>query len=480
MTNEKFRTRLFAHPQFVNISSIVYFFVVSLIAHSLELPTIAFLIILIPLLFVRCDFSLILAFYFINSLAFYDPSDITSRVSNFLIPDIILLFLIFVVIVKKPDPFEIKIPINSLLITLYLMIFYFIAMSIKPLFVMGKDFYVMADIREVCLFLLVPFIAFHKNFSLKSGFRLIIIIILSTTFCALNCIITYLLTNDRVLTWHETFFADALLMSIILFFYLKSIKIKIILGTVAVICFFAMIFTQTRSIWLASAICGVLIVPLQLLKGFKWSSVLKFIKIISFVVILLISVEGIFKVGLVNLVTNRFKDFSMYELINPASSTGYRVYESYMVLRSSTLWGHGSGARIHLVKTQGKKIKWHYWWSIHCEYFEILHKYGYVGLGIFLIFLAIYFCRASLLIVHSKKVIRIIGLICFIVMLQHCIISITSGYIIRDDITSFLAFMICLLEVGWLMRKNYRFKRNSKKEYINNVQFNPFYNNCKL
>jgi hypothetical protein len=49
-----------------------------------------------------------------------------------------------------------------------------------------------------------------------------------------------------------------------------------------------------------------------------------------------------------------------------------------------------------------------------------------------------------------------IGLVALLIMMQHCIISVTSGYIIRDNIVPFLALLISLVETGWYRRKFYK------------------------
>jgi O-antigen ligase len=199
--------------------------------------------------------------------------------------------------------------------------------------------------------------------------------------------------------------------------------------------------------------CLILFFFAKLIKNFK-----KFSRIffkISIVSIAIIGLQGFFNNQLTGLITSRLNDFKIEELINPASSTGYRLYESFMVIREASLFGHGSGARIHLVDTIGN-TKWHHWWSIHNEYIEILHKYGFIGLGIFLLLLIIYFFKSAVLIFHHKSSLQTIGLITFLIMLQHCIISMTSGYIIRDNIVPFLAILFSLVETGWQRRKFYR------------------------
>jgi O-antigen ligase len=341
-------------------------------------------------------------------------------------------------------------------------------MSIPSLTKLGKDYYVLLDIREILIFLLVPFLLLYKKIRIKDYLILLLVIIYSTTFLAVNIIISYLITKDRILTWNETFFADAILLAMIMIFYLKSTKIKLFLSVFGVLCFFAMLFTQTRSIWLSCVICAVILLIIELFRNFNLKKILKSTSVLIVAVLVIISMGSIFKNTITNLVVNRFSEFEVTELINPASSTGYRMYESYMVIRNATLFGHGAGARLFLVDTQGKKLQWHYWWSIHCEYFEILHKFGYIGLGLFLAFLLVYFWRAFMLVLHPKKLIHTIGLVSMLIMLQHCIVSITSGYLIRDNIVPFLVILIILVEIGWIQRKKYNNIRLTNNRYLQN------------
>jgi hypothetical protein len=317
----------------------------------------------------------------------------------------------------------------------------------------GGDPYVLLDINDCLMLLLAPVIFISNKLTLKNYMVIILTIVLSSAIygAVINC--SYFTSPDRKLTWNETFFADAIILSIILIQYLKNVKIKKILVVSTIICFLSMIFTQTRSIWLSCMVCCSIFFVVKLFKNFK-----KFGKLflrISFVFIILIGAQEVFNNKVTSLITKRMTDFKVEELINPASSTGYRIYESYMVIRNASWFGHGSGARLHLVDTPGK-MKWHYWWSIHDEYLEILHKYGFFGLGIFLLLLSVYIYKAVILAFHRNSTLQTIGLITLLIMLQHCIISITSGYLIRDNIVPFIALLISLVETGWNRRLFYR------------------------
>jgi O-antigen ligase len=328
----------------------------------------------------------------------------------------------------------------------------------------GLDPFVLLDLNDTFMLLLAPIMFVYKKFSLKSYLQVILIVVLSSAVFGLMINLSYLASPGRKLTWNETFFADAIILSIILIQYLKNRKAKKVLIVCTMICFLSMIFTQTRSIWLSCIVCVAFFFIVKLFRNFKKFATI-FVRI-AFLVIILVVAQGLFNNKLTNLITERLYDFKVEEVINPASSTGYRIYESYMVIRNASWFGHGSGSRLHLVDTQGEK-KWHDWWSIHCEYFEIIHKYGYVGLGIFFLLLSLYFYKSFILVLQRNSLLHTIGLIALLIMLQHCIISVTSGYIIRDDIVPFLALLISLVETGWYRRKFYKnLIQNQNPKYI--------------
>jgi len=69
------------------------------------------------------------------------------------------------------------------------------------------------------------------------------------------------------------------------------------------------------------------------------------------------------------------------------------------------------------------------WWSIHSEYFEILHKWGFVGLGLYLWFLYKFFPgNHSKSCNRKKKFVSSLGAIAFLSLLNTSIISLSSGY----------------------------------------------------
>jgi O-antigen ligase len=454
------------HQKLTNIVLLIYSVFNSLFTHTIGLPLIGFLGVSFPLFFIKFNFFSILAYYYLNSIAFFDPFFSSSKTIGLIIPDIILIFFLFSVLIRKQNPFRVTVPFDYMLLLIYLLVTYVLIMSVKPLLVMGRDFYVVSDIREILLFLLVPIFAFNKEFTFKVGIKLLLVIVTASAIWSLYIIYQYILTLDRVLTWNETFFGDAILIISMCLIYLNSKRIKSYLVLLLILNIFALLYTQTRSIWLSTAICLFVIFLVYFFKNMKvlLSNKNMWISIAALFFVILFS--SFFKLNIAGIIGKRFSEFSVEELYQPQSSTGYRIYETYMVFKERTLFGHGSGARIHIVNTQTKKMKWRYWWSIHCEYAEILHKYGIVGLSVFSALIIVFMYRAIKLINSTKKNLRFFGLVSLVIMLNHCIISISSGYIIRDNIVPFLVLFFAFIEIAWIRRKKYLLLRKRSLNHV--------------
>jgi hypothetical protein len=145
------------------------------------------------------------------------------------------------------------------------------------------------------------------------------------------------------------------------------------------------------------------------------------------------------------LVTKRMTDFKKKEIINPLSSMGYRMYESYSVWTKRTFWGHGTGAYLYLIQTMYPDKKFMHWWSIHCEYMEVLHKWGFAGLALYGLFLAVFLFKSLRLLFSKKQFIATIGAVTTLTVLNTAVISITSGYMFRVNMLMWDVLMVCLV-----------------------------------
>jgi O-antigen ligase len=150
--------------------------------------------------------------------------------------------------------------------------------------------------------------------------------------------------------------------------------------------------------------------------------------------------------GLEGYLLDRLTAHQAGELVNPWSSLGYRIHESLAVWEKRTWFGHGSGARLYLFFTQLGMSKYINWWSIHSEYFEMLHKYGFVGLGIFLWFLGAVLIRARRLAMQGARFPSAIGFVALITLVNHCVVSITSGFLVRENVMLYMAMIVGMVE----------------------------------
>ena len=71
------------------------------------------------------------------------------------------------------------------------------------------------------------------------------------------------------------------------------------------------------------------------------------------------------------------------------------------------------------------------WWSIHNGYFEILHKFGFVGLGIFLWMYAALIASGWRKAHSASRATALFGNIVVAVLVNHAFVSITAGYFLR-------------------------------------------------
>jgi O-antigen ligase len=139
-------------------------------------------------------------------------------------------------------------------------------------------------------------------------------------------------------------------------------------------------------------------------------------------------------VSLVGFIKGRFTVEGFEEIVNPWSSMGYRIHEAWAVWDERTLLGHGPGAPIHLFFTQLKIDKFIDWWAIHSGYFEYLHKFGFVGLGIILWMFGSYYFLARRMTKSSSRAVAAFGGIISAVLMNTAIVSITSGYFFRHGV----------------------------------------------
>lgn len=429
---------------------IIYLTVLSVFTFTTESPSIAFFAVILPLFLFRITAFSIIVYYILCILLFFDPYFVSSNWSFLLVPDSVLFLFLFLIIVFRRDPFLFKIPKSKLLLSLYAFLLYGLILSIKPLL---EDTIHPELIRDVkALLHLGLIIVFLKTdiFQPKKLFFILFTIVTSSAIYGIVRIIGYYFDGQRVITYNEMFLSNSIVIAMLLLQTIQKRIIRIILYVSIICCLLGIIAVQTRSIWGSTLVSIALFALLYLKRNLKQKpgSVFKTIMALSFfgIASLLVLDWGL-QIDVVGLISNRLGQYSDNELINPFSSMGYRVYESFMVWREMTFFGHGSGATIYLFFPHFQPPRWLHWWSIHSEYFEILHKYGIMGLGIFLIFLTAFLVKSFKLMMSTKSFGSLMGAISFLSLLNHMIVSITSGHIVRECDAYFIMLILGITEV---------------------------------
>jgi hypothetical protein len=429
----------------------VYLGIISLITHFTRQTWFGFFFAPLPMLFLRMDHFRFMLLAFSGYLLYF-PGNLPG--SNFLFfntPDSLVLAYIGLYLFNRGGFAVFSLPVSPGLIPLYAFILYGFALSVGPVLEFGTDFYVMRDIKNLCFLLLVPLLgrAGEPMFAPKALFRILCGILGFTSLHAAIVLVNFLTTGERVLTWNEVFFADGVLLVPILLGLDLSKRIRGFLFASLVLCLMGLLACQTRGLWISAAASFLVYGALRIRKA-GLIGLDEFRKRLPVVILLLLSAEAILRLssgtGLGGFLLHRLTAHSANELINPWSSLGYRIHESLVVWQKRTWFGHGSGARLYLFFTQLGMSKFINWWSIHSQYFAILHKYGFIGLGLFLWFLAATLRRALRLAMRGARYPSTIGFAALITLINHCLVSITSGYLIRENVMLYMVAIVCMVE----------------------------------
>jgi hypothetical protein len=267
----------------------------------------------------------------------------------------------------------------------------------------------------------------------------------------------------RVVTWNEIYFGNALIIAVVMLTTVKSAQFKKVLVVLSVILFVSLLITQTRSIWISTCLSLVLYMLVLLRNKIKKIQFVSVVKVVSsmlvFLVVLQIIAQAALHTDIQSFLLKRLTEGGKDELISPYASLGYRIYESYNVWLHRSFWGHGTGSFLYLFQTQMHINKFINWWSIHCEYMEILHKWGFFGLGLYVWFLVVYFITSFKLMLSKKKFTSSLGAIAFLIFFNTAITSLTSGYIFRANM-----ILLDILLVGIVVNYSNR-SNHMKKNY---------------
>jgi hypothetical protein len=262
-------------------------------------------------------------------------------------------------------------------------------------------------------------------------------------------IAAFVVTAQRVVSWSEIFFSDGFIIAIALLPVIHAPVTRRFLYVSAVLCFMALLTAQTRSIWISTLLSFLAYGFLFLIKS-RTVRIKQVVRIASIVLSVILVTHVLVRVT-VNLdlpgyVAGRMFHTTHDEFRNAGSSMGYRIYESYMVWRNRTVLGHGSGARIHLLFTQRLPLKFIDWWGIHSGYFDMLHKYGFLGLALYGGIILLVLKRAISMMRSRKRAVFTFGIIVFLTVMNHSVISATSQYIFKENVMIYLVLCIGIVE----------------------------------
>lgn len=433
------------------VAALAFLAVTGIVTQVTHFSWLGFALSPLPLLFYRIDAFRMVLLTLAGYILLYEGSQPGSNFLFFNTPDSMMLVFIAMTLFFSRGPGSVSIPISANLVPLYAFILYGLALSVGPILQFGFEFYVMRDVKCILFLALVPLLCRRGEplFDPKNIFRILLAIVAYTTLHSVIELAGFFATGNRLLTWNEIYFSDTVLLIPILLTLNPEKRTRTFLHICLAICLLGLLATQTRGLWLSTLITFLLYGGLRLAKSrtLKIGAVARGVQaalamLIAGEIILRLSLG----VGVLEFIQTRMMAHSNNELINPYSSLGYRIHESLVVWEKRTLFGHGSGARLYLYFTQMGMSEFVNWWSIHSEYFEILHKYGFVGLGIFMIFIISLIRRAYRMAMHGKTFPSAMGFLVFSILINHCLVSITSGYLIRENIMLLMVLMVGIVE----------------------------------
>jgi hypothetical protein len=440
-----------AMEQITLVASLVFLAATSLATHLTQQTWIGFALAPVPLLFYRMDAFRMMLLSLACYLLFYEGFMPGSNFQFFNTPDSIIIVYIAMALFYGKSPPTFVLPVSAGLAPLYIFILYGLIDSIPSIFRYGFDFYVMRDVKNLLFLCLVPLLCRRDEplFDPKNIYRILIAFVVFTALHSLVLLFGFFANSARVVSWNEVFLADAVLMIPILLSLNPERRTRNLLFVCLPICMIGLLATQTRGLWLSSIISYSVYIGIRLVKT-KTLNIRSLLKSAQVALGLFVVAEIIFRitigVGLLEFVQNRLMAHSNNELVNPYSSLGYRLHESMVVWEKRSWFGHGSGARLYLFFTQMGMSKFINWWSIHSEYFEILHKYGFIGLGIFMWFILSLIRRSFRIAIHGKAFPSAMGYLALTTLLNHCLVSITSGYLIRENVMLYMVLMVGIVE----------------------------------
>jgi O-antigen ligase len=419
----------------------VFFAFVAVVARVTDFAPLAFALIPIGLVFVRLNTYRFLVLLIAGYTLFFRPGTPGSVSHGIFIADALTVSFLFLLLLsasresgRKP-----RIPFSPTLAMLYLFVAYVLVLVPLSLYSRFALSYVIYDVKNVLYLLMVPLLLMVDGRSRepKKFFLLLGAFVLFCAVHSLELIGEFLIVQERGITWNEIYISDAVIISLLMLRFPVRAGTRWLLRIALGLSGLGLLITQTRGLWLSTVVAlGVFyVLDLFLGRNFQPARILKgaaiSLGVFALANVAFLAVAGTSMVGFVK---NRFGQGSSTELIDPYSSMGYRLHEAMTVWADRSWFGHGPGATLHVFFTQLGKSKFIEWWSIHSGYFEFLHKFGFVGLALILVMFLSYYFLGMRLARSPSRTVSAFGAILATVILNHMVVSITSGYLFRHGV----------------------------------------------
>jgi O-antigen ligase len=418
---------------------LLYFAALSVAARIVHFAPPFILLAPLSLLFVRLNAYRFLVILIAGYVLFFRPGTPGTVSQGLLISDsLTLAFLFMMLISPSSKPGEVRIPFSGTLAGIYALVAYVLVLT--PMAVMKyRPEYVLFDLKNFFYFLLIPVLLVFDGSSRepKKFVRLVGTFLIFEFFHSLLVIGEFMITRGRVLTLNEIFISDAVIISLLFLRLPLRTRTIWLLRLALAVFLLALLIVQTRGVWASTAAALMLFYFLDFFqnKNFRVASLLRRAAITAVLFgIADVAVRILSGNSVVGFIKNRLAQGDMKELVDPYSSTGYRLHESWAVWTERTNFGHGPGASLHLFFTLSGKGGFTDWWAIHSGYFEILHKLGFVGLGIVFWLFGSYYFLGRRMTKSPSRTVSVFGAILSTVIVNHAVVSISSGYMFRHGV----------------------------------------------
>ena len=422
----------------------VSFGLLSLVTMGSEIAPLGLLLPLV-FVFVRLNAYRFLIFLLAGYVCFFPPGLPGSLLRSFFTADTLSIAFIFLFVLSYlRDPGRLRIPLSPTLLSLYLAVAYIVILSFRSIpSGTTKMEWILLDLKNAFYLLFVPLLLIldGRTREPKKFFYLLSAFVLFSVIHSLFVIGRFLVTQERVVTWNEIFISDSVIISALLLRFKLGIKTTWLLRISVVVSTLGLLITQTRGLWLSTIAALGIFYACDLFRGKKFRSVPIFRTVlIGATAFLAANLLFMFLAGkpLTTFVFDRFAMESFTGYVDPFSSVGYRIHESWAIWDERTLFGHGPGATVHLYFTQLGMGRFMDWWAIHSGYFDLLHKYGFVGMTIILWMFGAYFFLGWRLAGSRSRAVSAFGAVIATVILNHAIVSVTSAYFFRHGVIMWL------------------------------------------